>query len=85
MIVTTSEVAMRGFDFRAPKKGITLLICRPCRNLRQYTQALFRVGRHGDPCERYILQGVQGIDRAERANYAAKLVSTNEIISKNEV
>ena len=49
---------MRGIDYRS-SKGIDLYIDVPLRNERAYTQALGRVGRHDDDCERYIRDATQ--------------------------
>jgi len=41
---------MRGFDYRAPSKGIALIIAKLFKSKRDYNQALLRVGRYGDTC-----------------------------------
>lgn len=45
---------MRGFDYRAPSKGITLIIAKLFKSKRDYNQALLRVGRYGDACQRFV-------------------------------
>jgi hypothetical protein len=44
-LVSTKLEAMRGIDYRAPTKGITLLICQQFNNKREANQAGYRVGR----------------------------------------
>ena len=53
LLIFTDELLMRGIDFRA-HKGIDLYLDVPLSNERAYIQALGRVGRHDDDCERYI-------------------------------
>ena len=50
---------MRGTDYRG---NIDLFITTGLPNQRAYHQALGRVGRHGDPCKRYIAQDIQQVD-----------------------
>ena len=82
VVLTTSPVAMRGFDFRAPSNGINLLICVSSQHERQYLQALFRVGRHGDKCARYLVQGVECIDPEKKADYTTILIKVSEQIQE---
>ena len=44
-LVATNLEAMRGIDYRAPTKGIILLICKPFSHKREANQAGYRVGR----------------------------------------
>ena len=55
---------MRGFDYRAPLKGITLVIAKPFKSKRDYNQALLRVGRYGDTCLRFVtlFENKDGVD-----------------------
>jgi hypothetical protein len=62
LIVAPDSFGMRGFDYRAKTKGITLIIAAPFSNQRQALQGLNRVGRFGDPCKRYIAKDTLLID-----------------------
>ena len=63
LIIITDSKLMRSFNYRAPLKGIILIIARSFPNTRQGIQGHGRVGRYDEPCERYILEGVKLIDR----------------------
>ena len=69
---------MRGIDYRAKNKGVVLIVTRPFDNYRDAEQALNRVGRFGDSCSRYKLQGFDIVDEelAMRA-YARMLCFTH--------
>ena len=53
---------MRGIDCRAPVKGVTLVITKSFSCQRNADQGLLRVGRYGDPCSRYTMEGVRLVD-----------------------
>ena len=53
---------MRGFDYRAPKNGIELLIAANFPNLRAYEEVLGCAGRNDDRCQRFVLHGLNPID-----------------------
>ena len=63
LAITDAEL-MRGVDFRAPLTGITLFLCGSMANRRELQQALGRVGRNGDAARRYLMAGVDAVDRA---------------------
>ena len=48
-LVTTEVNSMRGIDYRAPTRGICLLVCQSFTNKREANQAGYRVGRQSDP------------------------------------
>lgn len=56
--VATNLEFMRAVDYRAPIKGLNLFVCRGFSNDRHVVQALGRVGRNGDPCDRLRLEGL---------------------------
>ena len=56
---------MRGFDYRAPDNGISLVIARSFTTERELHQAMVRVGRHGDKCKRYNVAEVDEINKEE--------------------
>lgn len=58
---------MRGFDYRAPQLGVTLVIAKSFAHEREAVQGLNRVGRFGEPCRRVRLSHVPLID--ERASF----------------
>jgi hypothetical protein len=73
LVVTCSSFGMRGFDYRSPTNGITLIIAASFEHQRQATQGLNRVGRFGDPCKRLILKDVVLVDEAKERTYQAVL------------
>lgn len=52
ILVVTDPDLMRGFDYRC-SKGIHLYMLRQVKCHRDWIQALMRVGRNNDPCERF--------------------------------
>ena len=64
VLAITDRELMRGVDFRAPLAGITLFLCASLTNKRELQQALGRVGRNGDAARRYLMAGVEAVDRA---------------------
>lgn len=59
LLVAKQEVTMRGTDFRCTNVGITLIVMKSFSSFRAAQQGLNRVGRFGDKCCRYIIDGVQ--------------------------
>ena len=68
----SQEINMRGIDYRS-ENGIELLICNPLSNERAYIQALGRVGRYGEPCGRWILEGVPSISSVKEQETRMRL------------
>jgi hypothetical protein len=60
---------MRGVDYRAPITGITLVMGKSLPNTREAQQALKRVGRHKDFCERIAIEGIALVDSDAEALY----------------
>ena len=56
------EELMRGIDYKAPDHGIALLIANALSSERALKQAMGRVGRYGEECDRYVLRGVPLVD-----------------------
>ena len=50
------EELMRGIDYKSPSHGIALLIANKLSSERALQQAKGRVGRYGEPCDRYVLR-----------------------------
>lgn len=73
LIVTCTSFGMRGFDYRSPMKGITLIIAASFEHQRQATQGLNRVGRFSDPCRRMILKDIPLIDKTKEMTYQSGL------------
>ena len=72
-VIQTDLDAMRGVDYKS-KDGIILYIARQFPNTRAYNQALGRVGRYIEPCERYLSPDVlQPVDRLEELKLIADL------------
>lgn len=76
---------MRGFDYRAPSKGITLILAAPFANQREAMQGLNRVGRFGDPCKRVILRGMPLVDPQQELLHNASLMQFLNQSQKNKV
>ena len=57
------ELLMRGMDYKAPEHGIALLIANALSSERLLDQALGRVGRYGEPCDRYKLGDLVLVDQ----------------------
>jgi hypothetical protein len=85
LVVTSSSFGMRGFDYRAPTKGITLIIATSFEHHRQAVQGLNRVGRFGDPCKRLILKDIALVDENKERAYQSVLFQYLNKIQKNKV
>ena len=57
-LIVSKEEYMRGVDYRSTY-GIDLMIAKQLSNKRAYEQALGRVGRYGEPCSRYMDEGLE--------------------------
>ena len=68
IIVVTDMIAMRGFDYRAPKKGICMILARSFETTRDAIQGLARVGRYGDRFALKVLNSVQIVDKDAEDN-----------------
>jgi hypothetical protein len=55
IMVTTTSFGLRGFDYRAPTNGLTLIIAKALPHERALQQALSRVGRYHDSCKRILV------------------------------
>jgi len=74
VLVITKEELMRGHDYRAPKKGLKLLIAVRFSHERGARQGLGRVGRQNDPFLRFRIKGVDKlVDTAKELAFTAKL------------
>ena len=58
VVLVSDERLLRGVDYRAPGTGLALLIAASFSTNRAFTQALGRVGRFGESCERVQLAGL---------------------------
>ena len=57
-IVQTREELMRGYDYStALASGIALLVAKNLSSERALMQAFGRVGRYGQACRRFVLEG----------------------------
>lgn len=66
LIVVTDATQMRGLDFRAPSKGVCLVINKTFNSFREAAQGLSRVGRYGDPGRTEILPKVALVDSQQQ-------------------
>ena len=73
LVADSPDIAMRGLDYRAPTHGLLLLISKSFSHRRQASQALYRVGRHGDSFSRYRVDNVPLIDKKLEEKYKADL------------
>jgi hypothetical protein len=73
---------MRGLDYRAPLRGITLIVAASFENRREASQGLHRVGRFSDLCDRYLVHGVPLVDEIREDLYYGRLLKFIEAISK---
>ena len=73
-IIQTEPIAMRGLDYRAKQHDIKLIIARDFPNLRAFIQALGRVGRYDEDCERYLVPGLTPVNKEEELALAGRLM-----------
>ena len=78
LLIVTDGSIMRGTDFRSPKHGICLVVTKPFDNMREAQQALARVGRFGDDCERIITHETKLVDGNCRLMMMTKLIAFRE-------
>ena len=65
--VISEEVKMRGIDYQTKAAdGIELLICDKFSNHRAYSQAINRVGRNAQSCNRFHLNTLTQFTDAEK-------------------
>ena len=75
VLVATESQVMRGFDYLGGHKGICLIVDRGFACQREADQALARVGRQGEMCERYITAGTDLLDSALNRQLLKLLIS----------
>ena len=73
LFVVTDPLLMRGFDYRS-KCGIALLIAAPLDNSRAYMQALGRAGRMDEQCKRFVIEGIETVDKVKKTRSLERLV-----------
>ena len=62
VFIVTDRLVVIGTDFRAPTTGMTQVLDRGLESDREAMQALSRVGRYGERCERMITSRTELID-----------------------
>jgi hypothetical protein len=72
LILVSDSKYMRGYDYRS-EEGLALFIAKSFENAREAQQGLGRVGRFGDPCKRYIKEGVNLVDTTKNVEYYGEL------------
>jgi len=75
VLVATESQVMRGFDYLGGHKGICLIIDQGFSSQREADQALARVGRQGEVCERYITAGTELLDGSLTRAVLKQLIS----------
>ena len=74
---------MRGVDYRSDPHGIDELIANQFPNQRAYLQGLGRVGRYNEPCERFILSGLnETVNKEQKEALAGKILSKIEAMKQ---
>ena len=73
VVVVTEPLMMRGLDYRSAS-GFILVIATQLKNHRAFMQALGRVGRYEEPCERYIEPGLEPVDNVAETTMFGKLL-----------
>lgn len=68
VLIASDVRVMRGFDYLGGHKGLCLVVDKGFSCQREADQALARVGRGGEICERFITAGTELID--EKLNLA---------------
>ena len=82
ILLLTEKIYMRGVDYRAPRLGLDLIIARSFDNALDQEQGLHRVGRHGDPCDRYLHEVEHLISQEEDTNYRGALYEGYSALKK---
>jgi hypothetical protein len=81
---------MRGVDYRAPGTGIALFISTSFSHERDAIQGVNRVGRFGEHCVRYLVDGVALIDEKSSSTHCARVftqiaANSNTVKAKTEL
>ena len=74
VLIAIDSQVMRGFDYRSPTKPICLILAKGFESQRDAEQALSRVGRHGDRCERLLTAGVELVDAGRSIYFYQRLI-----------
>ena len=81
-LIVTENHLMRGVDYRVGEQdaydetdGIDLFLGVPFGYSCDFEQAAARVGRHNDPCTRYISSDNPGVDKVKEAELQLDLAS----------
>ncbi len=82
VLVTGDPHVMRGLDFRGGAKGICLILDRGMESEREVYQSLHRVGRQGEPCERYITSGTLALDGEQHLAFKQRLVAIHQTLRR---
>jgi hypothetical protein len=62
LYVITDSRLMRGYDYRAPKKGLTLFVATSFESRNAFRQGMNRVGRFGDEAHRCTFVDLPEVD-----------------------
>lgn len=81
IITSNSFLLLRGVDYRC-RTGADLLIAESLPSERSLVQALGRVGRANDDCERYLLKSIEPINKGKECELVGNLkILTRKIIA----
>lgn len=86
ILVATQPEYMRAVDYRAPIRGLDLFIGTGFSNNRHVVQALGRVGRNGDPCERMHLDSLPRtlLDSQRALEHTTNLIASSRKLSSKK-
>ena len=85
VIMSESQVGMRGIDHRCQKSQMTLVVAQSFESKRESIQGMARVGRFGDSCKRVIFADVQLVDNSAELIYTAKLFQLLSQLEKKPI
>jgi hypothetical protein len=84
VLITADSHVMRGVDFRGGAKGICLILDQGMESEREVYQSLHRVGRQGEPCERYVTSGTRALDAEQHLAFKQRLVAIHQTLRRQK-
>jgi hypothetical protein len=76
---------LRGANYRNEGRNVDLLLAHSLPTKRAFMQALGRVGRYSDTATRWILRGVDQVDKMVEARHLAKLSAHSVDIRRKSI
>ena len=83
VLITADPRVMRGVDLRGGVKGICLILDCGMESEREVYQALHRVGRQGERCERYVTNGTRALDVEQHLAFKQRLVAIHQTLRRH--